>query len=55
MWNFRGMIFDSVLSEKYEPMYMQKEIFNESIEGIGFNIHIGEDKSFKIDKVVFRR
>lgn len=53
MWNFRGMIFDSELSEKYEPMYMQEEIFNQSIEGIGFNIHIGEDKSFKIDKVVF--
>jgi len=55
MWNFRGMIFDSELSEKYEPMYMQEEIFNQSIEGIGFNIHIGEDKSFKIDKVVFRK
>lgn len=55
MWNFRGMIFDSILSEKYEPMYMQEEIFNESIEGIGFNINIGEDKSFKIDKVVFRK
>jgi hypothetical protein len=55
MWNFRGKIFDSELSEDYEPMYMQEEIFNESIEGIGFNIHIGKDRSFKIDKVVFRK
>jgi acetyl esterase/lipase len=55
MWNFRGMIFDSELSEKFEPMYMQEEIFNDTIEGIGFNIHIGKDRSFKIDKVVFRK
>jgi acetyl esterase/lipase len=55
MWNFRGMIFDSELSEKFEPMYMQEEIFNETIEGIGFNIHIGKDRSFKIEKFVFRK
>ena len=55
MWNFRGVIFDSELSEKYEPMYMQEEIFNEAIEGIGFNINIGNDKSFKIEKIVFRK
>jgi len=55
MWNFRGIVFDSELSEKFEPMYMQEEIFNETIQGLGFNIYIGEDRSFKIDKVVFRK
>ncbi|MBN1213148.1 MAG: alpha/beta hydrolase [candidate division Zixibacteria bacterium] len=54
MWNFRGEIYDSKLSEKYEPMYMQGEKYNDSIRGIGFNININEDKSFKIDKVIYR-
>jgi acetyl esterase/lipase len=55
LWNFRGEIYDSKLGEKFEPMYMQEEMYNDSITGIGFYIHIKTDKSFKIDKVVYRK
>jgi acetyl esterase/lipase len=55
MWNFRGEIFDSQLSEKFEPMYMQGEMFDDSIEGVGFTIQISADKSFRIEKAVYRK
>jgi acetyl esterase/lipase len=54
MWNFRGEIFDAKLSQKFEPMYMQGEPFDDSIKGVGYTIRIREDGSFKIDRVVFR-
>ena len=54
MWNFRGEIFDAALNEKYEPMFMQGEKFDNTIEGVGFHIQINENKSFKIKKKVYR-
>jgi acetyl esterase/lipase len=54
MWNFRGEIFDAQLSQKFEPMYMQGEPYDDSIRGVGHTIRIGEDRSFSIETVVFR-
>jgi acetyl esterase/lipase len=54
MWNFQGEIFDSELNEKFEPMYMQGEKYDNSIEGIGFNIQIGKNNMFNIVKKVYR-
>lgn len=54
MWNFRGEIFDSELIEKFEPMFMQGEKFDDSIEGIGYHIQIGKNKEFNIEKKIYR-
>ena len=55
MWNFRGEVFDSKLNEKYGPMYMQGVKFDDSITGIGYSFRINPDKSFEIDKEVYRK
>jgi len=54
MWNYRGEIYDSELNEKYEPMFMQEEKFDNSIEGIGFHVQIDNNREFNIVKSVFR-
>lgn len=54
MWNFQGEIFDSKLDEKFEIMYMQGEKYGSSIEGLGYHIRINKDKSFDIEKKVYR-
>lgn len=55
LWNFRGEIYDSKLDEKFEPMFMQGVTFDDSIQGIGFDIRIKDDGSFKIEKRVYRK
>lgn len=55
MWNFRGEIFDSVLSEKFEIMYMQGEKYDRSLEGLGYHFHINTDKTVDIEKKVYRK
>ncbi len=55
LWNFQGEIFDSVINQKFESMYMQGVKFDNSIVGVGFHIYINEDTSFNIEKKVYRR
>ena len=54
LWNFRGEIFDSEINEVFEPGFLQNEIFEDSIKGLGYDIIIGSDKSIKINKKVYR-
>lgn len=54
MWNFQGEIFDSELNEKFEIMYMQGEKYDSTIKGLGYHIRINKDKSFDIEKKVYR-
>jgi hypothetical protein len=54
MWNFQGEIYDSELDEKFEIMYMQGEKYDSTIEGLGYHIRINKDKSFDIEKKVYR-
>ena len=54
MWNFRGEVFDSELNEKYGPMIMRGEKFDESITGVGYSIRINQDKTFNMEKKVYR-
>lgn len=55
MWNFRGEIYDSKLDEKFGPMFMQGEPYNDSIEGVGYHIHINEQGNLNIEKQVYRK
>jgi hypothetical protein len=55
LWNFRGEIYDSILDEKFEIMYMQGEKYDPSVESVGYHIRIKEDKSFDIEKRVIRK
>lgn len=54
MWNYRGEIFDSLLDETFEIMYMQEEAYDPSIQGIGYHIHIDDRQNSRIEKKVFR-
>jgi acetyl esterase/lipase len=55
MWNFRGEIFDSELDETFEIMYMQGEKYDSTLEGLGYHLHIKEDKTVDIEKKVYRK
>jgi len=55
MWNFRGEIYDSQLDETFEIMYMQGEMYDSSLEGIGYLVRLKEDKSVDIEKKVYRK
>jgi acetyl esterase/lipase len=55
MWNFRGEIFDAQLDEKFELMFMQGGTFDPSFEGVGYHFQINEDKTYDIEKKVFRK
>lgn len=55
MWNFRGEIYDSKFDESFTPMFMQGETYDPSIEGIGYHMQINDDKTFNIEKRVYRK
>jgi hypothetical protein len=55
MWNFRGEIFDSELSQTFGPMVMRGEIFDETIKGIGYHVKIVDPRDIRVEKRVFRK
>jgi acetyl esterase/lipase len=54
LWNFRGEIFDSILAEKSEIMYMQGETYDPAIKAVGFVIQIKDGNSVDIKKKIYR-
>ena len=54
MWNFQGEVYDSLLDENFEVMYMWGVEYEPSIEGVGYHFQIQEDKSFRLEKMVHR-
>jgi len=54
VWNFRGEVYDANSNVLFEPGQLQNEIFEANIEGIGFDLIIGSDKSIRFVKKVYR-
>lgn len=55
LWNFRGEVYDSDFNVIFEPGQLQNELFNENIEGVGFDLIIAPDQSIKFIKKVYRK
>jgi acetyl esterase/lipase len=55
LWNFRGEVFDATMKEVFEPGQLQNEKFDQSIEGVGFDLIINSDKSIRVIKRVYRK
>ena len=55
LFNFVGQIYDSEIDLKYEPMFMQGTILDETVKGVGFTINIYANGEFEIKKRVYRK
>jgi acetyl esterase/lipase len=55
VWNFRGEVYDANSNVLFEPGQLQNEKYNANIEGIGFDLYIGSDKSVRFIKKVYRK
>jgi acetyl esterase/lipase len=55
LFNFIGQIYDAKLDEKFEPMFMQGTILDDTVSGVGFTIQIKADGAFSISKKVYKK